>query len=78
MFIIKNQSEKDVKKRLSKEDILITEDWRVLVETKIILEPFYKQTIHLQSRAEDEIYGALWEAFPSMKYILSSVLRAME
>ena len=56
VFIIKNQSEKDIKKRLPKEDILITEDWRVLAEIKIILEPFYKQTIHLQSQAEDGIY----------------------
>ncbi len=32
----------------------------------------------MQSQAEDETHGALWETFPSMEYILSSVLRAIE
>ncbi len=59
-------------------NILTTEDWRALVEIKIILKPFYKQIIHLQSRAEDRIYRALWKTFLFMKYILSSVLRAIE
>ncbi len=42
IFIIKNETERDVKKRLPKKDILISEDWRVLIETKTILESFYK------------------------------------
>jgi len=75
---MKNYSEKDVKKRLPKEDILITEDWRVLIKIKIILKPFYEQTIHLQSRAENKIHRVLWEAFLSIKYILSSVLRVIK
>ena len=37
IFIIENETERDAKKRLLKEDILTSEDWRVLAETKTIL-----------------------------------------
>ncbi len=59
IFIMENETERDAKKKLLKENILISEDWRILAETKTILEPFYKQTIYLQSRAKKDSYRAI-------------------
>ena len=42
------------------------------------MEPFYEQTVYLQSRAENSSHGAIWEAFPSIEYLLSHILHAME
>jgi hypothetical protein len=61
-------------KTLSREDKLADEDWRVLEETHRILEPFYKQTKRLQSRAKDGTRGAVWEAYPSCEYLLRHIL----
>ena len=47
LFIIRNEEEKDAKKRLYDEDKLTIEDWRVISETSEILAPFYNQTKRL-------------------------------
>src|SRR6266498_891291 len=74
LFIIENKTEKDLKKRLSEGDKFTTEDWIVLAEIKAILEPFYEQTVYLQSRAENLSYGVIWKAFSSIEYLLSHIL----
>ena len=61
-------------KRLAYEDKLTVEDWQILRETHRILEPFYKQTIRLQSRASTSNRGAAWEAYPSCDYLLKHIL----
>ncbi len=78
LFIIENKTEKDLKKRLSEGDKFTTEDWIVLAEIKAILEPFYEQTVYLQSRAENLSYGVIWKAFSSIEYLLSHILHAIE
>jgi len=78
LFIIENEIEKDLKKRLPEGDKLTTEDWIVLAEIKAILEPFYEQTVYLQSRAKNLSHGAIWKPFPSIEHLLSHILLAIE
>ena len=40
-FLFSNSNEKDVRKRLPKEDYLTYEDWYILSETSTILKSFY-------------------------------------
>jgi len=61
-----------------KEDRLKIEDWRVLTETREILQPFYDQTKHYQSRAKNETHGALWEMYLSMELILNEIITSKE
>ena len=61
-------------KRLAYEDKLTAHDWQILREIHRILEPFYKQTIRLQSRASTSNRGAAWEAYPSCDYLLKHIL----
>ena len=58
-WMASNEHEKDQKKRLPKEDRLKIEDWRVLTETREILQPFYDQTKRYQSCAKNGTHGAL-------------------
>lgn len=78
LFLIHNQDEKEARKRLDQEDQLDNEDWKVLSETSRILAPFYDQTKRLQSRAVNASHGAIWEAFPSMEFLLSHIIQAKE
>ena len=65
-------------KRLSLEDKLTAEDWQILHETRRILEPFYKQTIRLQSRASLGFNKAAQEAYPSCDFLLRHILAERE
>jgi hypothetical protein len=67
LLIIRNEKEKDAKKRLHDEGKLTVEDWRIISETREILASFCDQTRCLQSRAGNGIHGSIWEAFPSME-----------
>lgn len=78
LFMIRNEEEKDAKKRLADEDKLTLEDWRIISETSAILAPFYDQTKRLQSRAVNGTHGSIWEAFPSMEYLLSHIICTKE
>ncbi len=59
LFIIENEIEKDLKKRLPKDNKLTTDDWIVLTKTKTILESFYEQTVYLQSRTENSSHRVI-------------------
>lgn len=48
LFSARTQEERDLKKRLLKEDILTTEDWRVLTEIRDILQPFKELTLYFE------------------------------
>ncbi len=75
-FLFNNSNEKDVRKRLPKEDYLTHEDWHILSETSTILKPFYDQTMRLQSRAKNASHGALWEALISIELLLNHIIDA--
>jgi hypothetical protein len=77
-WMASNEHEKDEKKKLPKEDRLKIEDWRVLTETREILQPFYDQTKRYQSRAKNGTHGALWEMYLSMELILNEVITSKE
>ena len=42
------------------------------------MEPFYEQTVYLQSRVENSSHEIIWEAFLSIEYLLSHILHAIE
>ena len=75
-WISNNSREKDAKKRLPKDDILSNEDWRILTETSVILEPFYNQTIRYQSRAKNGDHGALWELYLAIELLLNHIIHS--
>jgi hypothetical protein len=70
-FISRCEREKEASKRVSPEDHLSAEDWRILGEIAAILRPLYKATIRHQGRAEKASHGSIWEVLPSMEWILS-------
>ena len=49
---------------------LLQEDWDVLKWLAASLEPFWAQTLHLQGNARYGLHGAIWEALPTMEYLL--------
>ena len=65
------EADPDRDKRVPQADQLSEEDWRVLTEVHYILQPFYCMTKHLEGRAPNAINGAIWEALPSIEYLLS-------
>ena len=52
-------------------NFLLQEDWDVLRWLAQALEPFYHQTQRLQGNARLGHHGAIWEALPTMEYILA-------
>jgi hypothetical protein len=80
MFIIRTSYpvERDITKQMNEKDKLTVEDWRVLSEIIRILKPFKDQTMRLQSRAIHAHHGSLWEAFPSLKYLLTHIKSMLE
>jgi hypothetical protein len=73
LFCDRQMAEEDANRRLSAEDNLTSEDWRILSETHAILKPFHEMIVQLQSRAEDARNGSVWEAFSMMEYVMSSL-----
>ena len=78
IFIAISENEREASKRIDGADVLTREDWRILSDVGQILQPFYDQTKRLQSRAVHGHHGSLWEAFPSMEYLLRHILTAKE
>jgi hAT family C-terminal dimerisation region len=58
---------------LPEADELSTDDWNILATTREILEPFYRLTIRLQGRASRASHGSIWEALPSVEFLLSEL-----
>lgn len=56
--------------RLPAADILTSEDWKVLLEIRTILEPLYKLTMKTQGWGVTNGHGRLWSVLASMEYLL--------
>ncbi|KAF6781258.1 transposase-like protein, partial [Colletotrichum sojae] len=55
------------------EDFLTTEDWRVLVELKNVVEPLYVQTMRCQGWGEKGSHGYLWEILTGMEFLMDKL-----
>jgi hypothetical protein len=53
-----------------KEDFLLPEDWDVLRRLELYLQPFWRTTKQLEGHAANGHYGAIWEALPTIEYLL--------
>ncbi|KAK7583457.1 hypothetical protein V3481_012745 [Fusarium oxysporum f. sp. vasinfectum] len=69
-FIFTTQEEEDAARRIPAEDILSSEDWRVLGEVNEILKPIYLQTMRTQGWGKGNSHGRLWEVLIGMEYLL--------
>ncbi|KAG8673969.1 hypothetical protein FPOAC2_07379 [Fusarium poae] len=71
-FIFATQEEEDGARRIPAEDILSSEDWRVLGEVNEILKPIYLQTMRTQGwgKGDSHSHGRLWEVVIGMEYLL--------
>ncbi|KAG6989065.1 hypothetical protein FocnCong_v021001 [Fusarium oxysporum f. sp. conglutinans] len=69
-FIFATQEEEDGARRIPAEDILSSEDWRVLGEVNEILKPIYLQTMRTQGWGKGDSHGRLWEVLIGMEYLL--------
>jgi hypothetical protein len=69
-FIFATQEEEDGARRIPAEDILSSEDWRVLGEVNEILKPIYLQTMRTQGWGKGDSHGRLWEVLIGIEYLL--------
>ncbi|CEJ95182.1 hypothetical protein VHEMI10679 [[Torrubiella] hemipterigena] len=69
-FLIENKLEDDPQSQIPEDDILSSEDWRLLVEIKEILEPLYLQTMRCQGWGKGDSHGRLWEIITGLEYLL--------
>ncbi|KAF6525877.1 hypothetical protein HZS61_011672 [Fusarium oxysporum f. sp. conglutinans] len=60
----------EVEKWLPEADMLKGDDWRLLAEIKLILEPFYLLTMRTQGWGSEGGNGRLWEVMAGMEYLL--------
>ena len=58
---------------MPKDDELSADDWNILARTRDILQPFYYLTIRLQGRAKYASHGSIWEALPSLNFLLNGL-----
>ncbi|KAK8120231.1 hypothetical protein PG999_004351 [Apiospora kogelbergensis] len=65
-FVIKNQLDPDFTRRIPSDDVLVAEDWKLLVELRDALEPLYRQTMRCQGWSKQGSFGCLWEVLPGM------------
>ncbi|KAF5484225.1 putative AC transposase [Colletotrichum fructicola] len=57
-------------RRIPDDDLLSSEDWKVLVEIRSILEPLYLQTKRTEGWGKGDGHGRLWEVMTGMEYLL--------
>ena len=55
------------------QDLLSEVDWTHLKQIRVGLQPFYRTTLRLEGRATNGHHGAIWEALPTLAYLLSKV-----
>jgi hypothetical protein len=58
---------------LHKDDELSTNDWKTLARVRDILQPFFDLTLRLQSRASQATHGSIWEALPTLDFLLNEL-----
>ena len=54
---------------LPRADELSSNDWNILARIRDILQPFFYQTLRLQSRASRATHGSIWEALPTLDFL---------
>ncbi|RKK90542.1 hypothetical protein BFJ68_g16425 [Fusarium oxysporum] len=69
-FLFAIQEEENEARRIPADDILSSEDWRVLGEVNEILKPIYLQTMRTQGWGKGDRHGRLWEVLIGMEYLL--------
>ncbi|KAG7000175.1 putative AC transposase [Fusarium oxysporum f. sp. conglutinans] len=69
-FLFAIQEEENEARRIPADDILSSEDWRVLGEVNEILKPIYLQTMRTQGWGKGDSHGRLWEVLIGMEYLL--------
>ena len=58
---------------LPKDDELLANDWNILARIRDILQPFFDQTLRLQGRASHATHGSIWEALPTLDFLLNEL-----
>jgi hypothetical protein len=69
-FLFAIQEEENEARRIPADDILSSENWRVLGEVNEILKPIYLQTMRTQGWGKGDSHGRLWEVLIGMEYLL--------
>ncbi|KAJ0128078.1 Uncharacterized protein HZ326_28824 [Fusarium oxysporum f. sp. albedinis] len=69
-FLFAIQEEENEARRIPADDILSSEDWRVLGEVNEILKPIYLQMMRMQGWGKGDRHGRLWEVLIGMEYLL--------
>ncbi|EXK76664.1 hypothetical protein FOQG_18598 [Fusarium oxysporum f. sp. raphani 54005] len=69
-FLFAIQEEENEARRIPADDILSSEDWRVLGEVNEILKPIYLQMMRTQGWGKGDSHGRLWEVLIGMEYLL--------
>ncbi|RYC78609.1 hypothetical protein BFJ63_vAg18517 [Fusarium oxysporum f. sp. narcissi] len=64
------EEEENEAKRIPANDMLSSEDWRVLGEVNEVLKPIYLQTMRTQGWGKGDGHGRLWEVLIGMEYLL--------
>ncbi|KAF5482814.1 putative AC transposase [Colletotrichum siamense] len=73
-FILSSKDDADVKQHIPEADLLSPDDWKVLAEIGMILEPFYRQTKRREGWGVGDGHGRLWEVTMGTEYLLSHLL----
>ncbi|KAF4491061.1 Pyruvate decarboxylase [Colletotrichum fructicola Nara gc5] len=73
-FLLANNDDDDARQHISEKDLLSSEDWKVLAEIGMILEPFYLQTKRCEGWGINDGHGRLWEVTLGIEYLLSHLI----
>ena len=73
LFIKRAQEKSTNESPLPKDDELSANDWHILARVRGILQPFYDLTLRLQSRASCATHGSIWEALPTLDFLLNEL-----
>ncbi|EGU86083.1 hypothetical protein FOXB_03400 [Fusarium oxysporum f. sp. conglutinans Fo5176] len=69
-FLFAIQEKENEARRIPADDMLSSEDWRVLGAVNEILKPIYLQTMRTQGWGKGDSCGRLWEVLIGMEYLL--------
>lgn len=72
-YILQLQLDPTTASRIDSRDVLDADDWRLLAEIRLILEPIYLMTMRAQGHTKGNGYGQLWEVMTGMEYILEQL-----
>ena len=73
LFVKRAREKPGQESPLPKDDELSANDWNILARTRDILKPFFDLTLRLQSRARHATHGSIWEALPTLDFLLNEL-----